>query len=856
METRLAGVKALEEICSGVPVWDYPTDPDEMQVEEQSIVRLSTFSLDVQRILEEHKAHIVKDDVSTPDIVKQEQYDNAAFLKNLAIPEGIVADLQEDEAGPSSDGLAEGQQISSPTRPAKRTRLSGSTTREPTPLSTKKVSKPKARLTTPSSNALESPSAKVSIDRSQTSTPNLSLQHQPELNNSTPLTDENILAGLSSRQAILLKRKMRGGMSKEDAMAESLRLQGTSTPNAETVEDPISRVASPNTTLQKSKSSRSDTPNSSTGPALNKKGKKRTAGSAGIVKEEPDVKPVVKKEKTESLDSPARDTASSPALASGGVVEASRPMNSLDELLPSSLSEWVWSKLLSRLLKMLESDQWEARHGGSLAIRDLLRTQGKICNLSTTETLDVPGGSGISILHQESLKLVTSKLMVLLVTDRFGDFVGDTVMAPVREAASQALAGTCRWMCTSLIKQVGNALLDMIVQSDSLGTNGNPPSKGEVAYVWELRHAGLLGLRYMLAVKSGDMDATNSQGDPFLDLHQILSATLIGLSDSDDDVRSVSATCLLPILSILVKQLSTTDLLNLLDTLWNCFASDGDDLGSSTSAVMDLLCRVLGFPNVLQLYSETDNPERQLSRLIPRLYPFFRHTIGQVRLSVVKTIQTFLDYSDLASSWTNADLMHLLFKNLIVEERLDIRSTTLSAWNSALHIIHSRPQLLEKEILPNLAGWMNIALVPLEMPLDTHLFHKVIPASSNMGHDVDKSILSADLGLVSVDTILRNRIDAIVALAEVTRYDPSAVSGRRSRLDEMILTCYFLAGYAPNTTQGLSELNKCPSTLSLRYSRGRMDKCQGPRVYSRSHKELASSAARRGFHYQITRELC
>lgn len=64
------------------------------------------------------------------------------------------------------------------------------------------------------------------------------------------------------------------------------------------------------------------------------------------------------------------------------------------------------------------------------------------------------------------------------------------------------------------------------------------------------------------------------------------------LADADDDVRSVSATCLLPILPLLAESLGTDDLAGLLDTLWNCFSVDGDDLGSSTSAVMDLLCEI------------------------------------------------------------------------------------------------------------------------------------------------------------------------------------------------------------------------------------------------------------------------
>lgn len=46
----------------------------------------------------------------------------------------------------------------------------------------------------------------------------------------------------------------------------------------------------------------------------------------------------------------------------------------------------------------------------------------------------------------------------------------------------------------------------------------------------------------------------------------------------------------MPISAILANILSTKELASLLDTLWDCFDINGDDLGSSTGAVMDLLC--------------------------------------------------------------------------------------------------------------------------------------------------------------------------------------------------------------------------------------------------------------------------
>lgn len=66
-------------------------------------------------------------------------------------------------------------------------------------------------------------------------------------------------------------------------------------------------------------------------------------------------------------------------------------------------------------------------------------------------------------------------------------------------------------------------------------------------------------------------------------------AYIDSLSDADDDVRSVSAACLLPIANRLVTKLSTPEVQVLLHVLWDCLSEGGDELGSSTGVVMDLL---------------------------------------------------------------------------------------------------------------------------------------------------------------------------------------------------------------------------------------------------------------------------
>lgn len=67
---------------------------------------------------------------------------------------------------------------------------------------------------------------------------------------------------------------------------------------------------------------------------------------------------------------------------------------------------------------------------------------------------------------------------------------------------------------------------------------------------------------------------------------------LCSLGDSDDDVRAVAASCLLPVAGHLVNQLPES-LDRVLLVLWNCLRDMKDDLSSSVSAVMDLLGKIL-----------------------------------------------------------------------------------------------------------------------------------------------------------------------------------------------------------------------------------------------------------------------
>lgn len=80
------------------------------------------------------------------------------------------------------------------------------------------------------------------------------------------------------------------------------------------------------------------------------------------------------------------------------------------------------------------------------------------------------------------------------------------VVAPVRETVSQTLASLLLHMPRRSVLHVHNVLLQMIRQDFPIPvkpTNGKTKdAHAEKGHVWEVRHAGLLGIKYEVAVRS------------------------------------------------------------------------------------------------------------------------------------------------------------------------------------------------------------------------------------------------------------------------------------------------------------------------------------------------------------------
>ncbi|KAI5477115.1 hypothetical protein MNV49_006843 [Pseudohyphozyma bogoriensis] len=454
--------------------------------------------------------------------------------------------------------------------------------------------------------------------------------------------------------------------------------------------------------------------------------------------------------------------------------------------------EWPWRGTVERLAVGLLSPNWETRHGSALGLKEVLKLQGggggRIVGLSDDAN---------ATLFGSWCEDLSTKLLAVFALDRFGDYVSDQVMAPVRESAAQALATLLPYMPASSVAQVQKILITMVEQDGAPpsrgldGSKGNGKGKeaeGKGKYVWQVRHSGLLGLKYLVAVKGEflrgvkeeadvkpklELDGDVKMEEGYVPLKAVVDAAILGLQDRDDDVRSTAAATLTPITDAIVATLPV-ELERIVTILWECLGDLKDDLSSSVGGVMDLLANLLAFPEVMALI-QSPSLGYSLNELIPRLFPFFRHTITSVRLAVLNTILVFLELPSIDHSWADERLFRLLFQNLIVEEKLNISATTAKAWRACLSLAQADPSRLFKDVEPHLQKWFDILTTPIGTPIDVTKFWSAKVSLSGQGgfvYNVDKAVLAQDLALVSVESIMRERVAAATALGELVAIWP------------------------------------------------------------------------------------
>ncbi|KAI1861089.1 hypothetical protein JX265_009708 [Neoarthrinium moseri] len=518
----------------------------------------------------------------------------------------------------------------------------------------------------------------------------------------------------------------------------------------------------------------------------------------------------------------------------GPVIPIKSEIETEDEL---QGAEWPYERLCEFLKIDIFDPQWETRHGAALGLREILRVHGagagRLRGKSRAEN---------NKLNKKWLDDMACRLCCVLMLDRFTDYASDTSVAPIRETVGQTLGSFLKHVPPESVYSVYRLLYRMVMQEDL----------GLERQVWSVCHGGMVGLRYVVAVRKDLLLQHNDMIDG------IVRAVMKGLGDLDDDVRSVSAATIIPMAEEFVT-LRPAALDELINIVWESLSSLGDDLSASTGKIMDLLATLCGFPQVLEAMkaSAEQDEERSFKLLVPRLYPFLRHTITSVRLAVLKALTTFVNLGEESLGWLDGRTLRLIFQNLLVERDSTTLNTSMELWTALVKCLAKKPDHLAQEFLPHVDALMQLTLHPVgvsrnPIPMNASLFQKpsggtyTIPGfmsqatrkgsepegersakrrrksgkaddvpTTTHSHDLDGHMMQGDVDLVGMETLVRSRAYASRAMGLIMSripasgleaYDATLLPGFTSSYSSTQLTsCIIIDEFAKNSPNGSAE---------------------------------------------------
>lgn len=332
---------------------------------------------------------------------------------------------------------------------------------------------------------------------------------------------------------------------------------------------------------------------------------------------------------------------------------------SLDPISESFLSqappeiEWPWILIVHWLSYHLDHPQWTHRHGSATSLYHLLKAiRTRHSSLfSTPERI-----SDLKLL----LYSITLRTILISMIDRFGDYATDQAVAPVRTAMATLLGELSHHihiLCTTIDndqtfldswkEMIYHQLYTPLIEYDTLP--------------WQAKQGALLDLQYLLETQK-----------PF-PINSLIHPLVRFLSDSDDDVKLVSA----DLLYFLVSNDNTiiNDTNNLEISLWKGLETL-DELNPSTCSFMSLLGLILNKKDIKHEYTSID-------RFLRTLWNFFRHPLSSVRIATLSTLQCLLQLNSDNNDTIEKTLL-LIFQNMLLEKEREVLNASITAWNSCI----------------------------------------------------------------------------------------------------------------------------------------------------------------------------
>ncbi|XP_071571835.1 TATA-binding protein-associated factor 172 [Temnothorax nylanderi] len=372
---------------------------------------------------------------------------------------------------------------------------------------------------------------------------------------------------------------------------------------------------------------------------------------------------------------------------------------------PDSVVDWPLESFAESLCQDLFSQKWEVRHGAATALRELIRLHGKGAGKTMGQTLEEMQES-----HYEWVIDAALRLLCVLGLDRFGDFVSDQVVAPVRETCAQAL---------------GSLFLLVPSGPNAKDTHGVFPGILSVILKllehneWEARHGAFLALKYLLAVRDDLLDEV---------LPKVFPAIMQGLSDPVDDVGAAAASALIPVAHALPRLLKSTELEVIVIRLWQLL-KEQDDLAAACNTFMGLLAAILSLPAAHACL--TPQP---LSQVLPRLWPFLSHSSSSVRKATLQTLQTLTGNDSNCSEnkkerWGEGgglvlqEALRHVFQCVLIEHISVIQDVAERVWENL--VVQSDLELLLHAACPHVSTWLCLAMQPEHVPFNPNLLMTV-----------------------------------------------------------------------------------------------------------------------------------
>ncbi|GAB1865965.1 TATA-binding protein-associated factor 172 [Camponotus japonicus] len=389
---------------------------------------------------------------------------------------------------------------------------------------------------------------------------------------------------------------------------------------------------------------------------------------------------------------------------------------------PDSVIDWPLEPFAESLCQDLFSQKWEVRHGAATALRELIRLHGKGAGKSRAQTIEEMQES-----HYEWIIDAALRLLCVLGLDRFGDFVSDQVVAPVRETCAQALGSLFLLMPGQQAKDTNGIFHQILTIVLKLLSHDE----------WEARHGALLALKYLLAVRDDLLDEM---------LPRVFPAIIQGLSDPVDDVGAAAASALIPVAYILPRLLKPEALEAIVTRLWQLL-KEQDDLAAACNSFMGLLAAILSLPAAHACL--TPQP---LSQVLPRLWPFLSHSSSSVRKATLQTLQTLTaddgDRSeDKKTRWGEGggivlqEALRHVFQCVLIEHITAIQDVAERVWENL--VVKSDLELLLHAACPHISTWLCLAMQPEHVPFNPNLL-MIVTSNISKGAKNNQMVTNCD----------------------------------------------------------------------------------------------------------------